>query len=631
MPLSEEQISKNKNSAKQCMIKADQFIKESRFAEAKAEVQKAKAFDPSNMYINAFIDRINYFEEQKRAEYAKKEKELPPDTDVKETSKRDSAVQTSDTTGASQQNRAGDTVSTSVIRGTVEQKSEKQVLTQKPTAASEKVTPANTIASPPIKKVPQSPVAPQKPPVVPSQPPAASPKPPVAPLHVPVARSQSAEATREKIVAAEREKVQPKPPVPSTPKIETPTTKIPAAVPSQKITAPPPPSKVTPIPESSPANVKPAVPKAASIVSPEKEIISAKSKTPAETGSISPAIPPVAAKIRPPQELVTPKPSTLTAKPAEAAVTVSTTEKSSILQSKEPLADSPVINTASSNIYDQSAEKQITAQQLAAMKKQIEKLSLALEQEKIAREEMHQQKVQQNIPLFRATLHNAWIDGAPSDLKKTELMQLARSMAIPDALFNSLQREVKIEMYGKAVKEVIAKRRVIRHSSSTLDWLRKVYQITMEEYVEYESKFLLDLVADQYKGIILQISSDEETRVHITAKLKSAGFAVIFSRSPEDALEKIDQLNPNLILCESSFGPGSISGIRFLHILRTNSKYNFVPFILLSTVEDHAVLTAAELKPNEGFLVKPVDDEELSAMINGKLLWFKEYVMSLSQ
>jgi CheY-like chemotaxis protein len=624
MPLPEEQISKNKNAAKQCMIKADQFIKESNFAEAKAEVQKAKALDPSNVYINAFIDRINYFEEQKKAEQAKKEKELSADLAAIDTSKPDTAVQSNASAATPPQNKEVNSVNPPVQHGKAEQKSEKQILTQKPAPAAVKESPAA-----PIKKVsqspvvppkppsvpPQAPVTPPKPPVVPPQSPVASPKPPVAvpqapvaipkppidppqptvappkppvaahkssvaPSQSPVAHSQTTGAPQAKIVAVEPEKVLSKPTVPLSPideKIETPpSAKISQTVPPQKITAPPLPSAVTTTPAGSPANVKPAPQKTAPVVPPAKVIIPAK-------------------------------------------------------QNEEILSDVPVVTAASSNIYDQSAEKQITAQQLAAMKKQIEKLSLALEQEKIAREEMHQQKVQQNIPLFRATLQNAWIDGAPSDLKKTELLQLARSMAIPDALFNSLQREVKIEMYGRAVKEVIAKRRVIRHSSSTLDWLRKVYQITMEEYVEYESKFLLDLVADQYKGIILQISSDDDTRAHISAKLKSAGFAVIFSRSPEDALEKIDQLNPNLILCESSFGPGSISGIRFLHILRTNSKYNFVPFILLSSVEDHAVLSAAELKPNEGFLVKPVDDEELSAMINGKLSWFKEYVMSLSQ
>jgi CheY-like chemotaxis protein len=555
MPLSEDQIAKNKNAAKQCMLKADQLIKDSHFAEAKAEVQKAKALDPSNVYINAFIDRISYFEEQKKTDASKKAKEIIPEVHDSDKVSPKSEIKPKDVTPMPQPVKAAKAAEPPKAGDTPVVKKEGADAGQE-----------HAIPHPPVKPQPAIPVQPKK----------------EQPVHS-------------------------VPPQPSTPPVsaQVPETKKTTHVPGVQPIAPKAQSSV-PVP---PPQVKTVTPKEGPVQGP----------APIQTKMPSDTLPTAAE----PQRQQIPK--------LQADISA---EKSSA-KIIPPVAAVPEVektsSNASPNIHDLTAEKQITAQQLAAMKKQIEKLSLALEQEKMAREEMHQQQVQKIIPQFRTILENAWIDGAPSDAKKAELMQLARTMTIPDALINSLQREVKIAMYGKAVKEVITKRRVIRHSSSTLDWLRKVYQITMEEYVEYESKFLLDLVADQYKGIILQISSDEETKNHITPRLKSAGYAVIVSLSPEDALEKIDKLNPNLIICESSFGPGTISGIRFLHILRTNSKYNFVPFILLSTPEDHALLTASDLKPNEGYLVKPVNDEDLSAMINSKLLWFKEYVMSLSQ
>lgn len=558
------------------MMKADQFIKDSRFAEAKAEVQKAKAFDPSNVYINAFIDRINYFEEQKKAESAKKGKESPGDAAPTASAERPmSAVPPAQNKKVQDETPAvkKDQLTSKPASGPPSAAVKKETALSGSVAAAVKQDqpppemPKKTVAAPPVKSEPAQPDT-------------------IRPIPV-----ESTPVKTEKIE--------------SPPKAALPNAVPPIiATPAVKPTPPVPPANV-------PGTVKPKIDAGAGSVPP--------------TILVPPPKPPVPLEKKPP---VTSIPSDAPAVKTEPG---SGTEASNARQGRAPSTESPAVKPSSESIYDRTAEKQITAQQLAAMKKQIEKLSLALEQEKIAREEMHQQKVQQNIPIFRAALQNAWIDGAPSDDKKTELQDLARSMAIPDALCHSLQREVKIEMYGKAVKEVIAKRRAIRHSSSTLDWLRKVYQITMEEYVEYESKFLLDLVADQYKGVVLCISSDEETRANITRRLKSAGFAVIMSRSPEDALEKIDQLNPNLILCESSFGPGSITGIKFLHILRRNSKFNFVPFILLSTVEDRVLLAAAEFKPNEGFLVKPVDDDELAAMMNSKLTWFKEYVLSLSE
>ena len=72
-------------------------------------------------------------------------------------------------------------------------------------------------------------------------------------------------------------------------------------------------------------------------------------------------------------------------------------------------------------------------------------------------------------------------------------------------------------MYSNAVKEVIAKRQLLRSSSSTFEWLRKVYQVTMEEYLEYETKFLLDLVADQYKGTVTLCFADREDERRINS------------------------------------------------------------------------------------------------------------------
>lgn len=583
------------------MLKADQFIKDSHFAEAKAEVQKAKALDPSNMYINAFIDRISYFEEQKRADAAKKEKELIQEAAVAAAAAPKSESIPKQAPPAPQPAKASQSVGTSKSAGAPAQKKEGAVPSQ-----------GQTIPSPQVKPQPMTPVPPKKEPPITAAPRQQS---------APPASAKVSETKKTPAAAGAQPTVQSsQPTVPVQPKKEQPIQPVAPKPPVAPVSAQNAEMKKSP----ATAAVKPTASTAQSVVPPPQakavspQSVPPKNPKPAEAQMPS-DIPPTAVESRQQQQ-----PIQHAVAPAEKAPSIMTPQAAALTEEKTNTVGSP-------NIHDLTAEKQITAQQLAAMKKQIEKLSLALEQEKMAREEMHQQQVQKIIPQFRTMLENAWIDGAPSDAKKAELLQLARTMTIPDALINSLQREVKIAMYGKAVKEVITKRRVIRHASSTLDWLRKVYQITMEEYVEYESKFLLDLVADQYKGIILQISSDEETRSFLTPKLKAAGYAVILSPSPEDALEKIDKLNPNLIVCESSFGPGTISGIRFLHILRTNSKYNFVPFILLSTPEDHALLTASDLRPNEGYLVKPVNDEELSAMINGKLLWFKEYVMSLSQ
>jgi hypothetical protein len=263
------------------------------------------------------------------------------------------------------------------------------------------------------------------------------------------------------------------------------------------------------------------------------------------------------------------------------------------------------------------------------MRRQLEELTQALEQEKKAREEITTNNLQNAVKQLRASMEVAWVNGSPKEEVGNSLHDLAVSLSIPPEVEQSVQREVKLEMYSRAVKEVIAKRKLLRNSSSTLEWIRKVYQVSVSEYLENESKFLLDLVADQYKGTVLLISKSIGTKEDLTPRLKSSGFAVVQSQMPEAALEKIEKVNPNVILCDSEFPEGGLSGMRFLHVVRASSKFNFVPFIFLAEPGDVGQLQSSELKPNEGFVKKPIDWEELTTRINEKLQHFREYISSM--
>jgi len=268
-------------------------------------------------------------------------------------------------------------------------------------------------------------------------------------------------------------------------------------------------------------------------------------------------------------------------------------------------------------------------EKIVEMRRQIEELTKALDQEKRAREEISKGNLQNAVKQLRAALEAAWVNGAPVEKAGEMLHGLAVSLSIPAEAEQSVIREVKLEMYSRAVKEVIAKRKLLRSSSSTLEWLRKVYQVSVAEYLEYESKFLLDLVADQYKGTILLVSRSIGTKEDITPRLKSAGYVVVQASTPESALEKIEKVNPNLILCDTEF-PESLSGIKFLHFIRANSKFSFIPFILVGEPAEVAQLNSSELKPNEGVIRRPVNFEELTTLINEKLTYFREYVSALS-
>jgi cell fate (sporulation/competence/biofilm development) regulator YlbF (YheA/YmcA/DUF963 family)/ActR/RegA family two-component response regulator len=267
--------------------------------------------------------------------------------------------------------------------------------------------------------------------------------------------------------------------------------------------------------------------------------------------------------------------------------------------------------------------------QIVEMRRQLQELTSALQHERKAREEVLKQQIETTVRQYRSALEKAWQFGAPKPKDVEDMRRLASSLNLPPDVETSVTREVKLAMYGRAVKEVIAKRKNLKSSSSTLEWLRKVYQISLNEYLEYESQFLMDLVSDQFRGTMLFVASDEKVRGDIVPRFKSSGFAVVLAVSPEAALEKVDKLSPNVIICDSTFGEGSLSGVKFLHIIRSNPKFNFIPFLLLADTADGAQIPTTDLRPNEAVVSKPIDYDELNAAMNDKLNQLRHYISTL--
>ncbi len=55
----------DKQAARQCLLAADRFLKETKIIEARREVERARELDPGNVYIQAFVKRIKEFESSK--------------------------------------------------------------------------------------------------------------------------------------------------------------------------------------------------------------------------------------------------------------------------------------------------------------------------------------------------------------------------------------------------------------------------------------------------------------------------------------------------------------------------------------------------------------------------------------
>ncbi len=424
-------------------------------------------------------------------------------------------------------------------------------------------------------------------------------------------------------------------PQPPPPKQEAPKA-APPAPPKQEAPKPPPPLTPPPKPKAEEEKKAPE-----SVVQKEPSAPKEPPKPPPPPPKEEkPAPPPVKEEIEePPAEEKKPEPPKPPPKKPDPDSMVKATRPviADVLASRtspKPSSGTPgiadMIQEMSNAVHQSSGgAKGDIDSKLDEMKRQIEMLTKALDSERKVREEMNQQQLKGAVKQLRSAMEKAWMNGAPKDKEMEQLHDLATSLGIPEDVEHTLNREVKLDMYSRAVKEVVAKQKLLRNSSRTLDWLRKVYQVTMDEYLEYESKFLMDLVADQYKGTILFVSTDAKEMKELAQKLKSTGYAVVGATSPENALEKIEKINPHFILCNMEFSEGHLSGIKFLHVLRANSKFNYIPFILLCEENEITQLKSSELRPTEGYVEKPVDFENLNVVMNEKLMAFRQYLSSI--
>jgi hypothetical protein len=274
--------------------------------------------------------------------------------------------------------------------------------------------------------------------------------------------------------------------------------------------------------------------------------------------------------------------------------------------------------------------KKEIASALEQMQKQIEQLTHALEQERVAREDSRKKQAEAAVGQLRVELEKAWQNGTPREEERQRLHQMAVSLLLTEDVESSLVKDIKIEMYGRAVKQMIAKRKMLRSSSSALEWLRKVYNISVQEYIENESKFLLDLVADQFKGTILYVAGGKAASSDVVTRLKGSGYTVMMAATPEVALERLDKIRPNIIVSEQQFPESVLNGETLLKLVHTNPRYDFIPFVLLSGEETWPQVEALDLKQNEGRMKKPVDYDQLTILLNEKLAQLREYLSSLS-
>ncbi len=113
---------------------------------------------------------------------------------------------------------------------------------------------------------------------------------------------------------------------------------------------------------------------------------------------------------------------------------------------------------------------------------------------------------------------------------------------------------------------------------------------------------------------ILCVDDSTTVLLSLTAILSKAGYAAEKALSGDEALGKLKiGLKPDLIITDLNM-PG-MNGIEFIKQVRLLPNLRFVPILFLTTESQQAKRAEAKAAGASGWLVKPVNGEELLGTI----------------
>lgn len=127
-----------------------------------------------------------------------------------------------------------------------------------------------------------------------------------------------------------------------------------------------------------------------------------------------------------------------------------------------------------------------------------------------------------------------------------------------------------------------------------------------------------DIVAGS--ASILLVDGDPSARRRVSEELAGAGFQVVAAESGAEALDRLDEATPDLVLTEVDIDNGEgVDGHALVSRLRSDSLWRNLPVIFLTERGSTAdVVTGLDLGADD-YLVKPVASDELAARVRVKL------------
>jgi CheY-like chemotaxis protein len=115
---------------------------------------------------------------------------------------------------------------------------------------------------------------------------------------------------------------------------------------------------------------------------------------------------------------------------------------------------------------------------------------------------------------------------------------------------------------------------------------------------------------------ILIVDDEEDIRTYLSTLLGDEGFETLLAKDGEEAWKQVGANSPDLITLDISMPEKS--GIKFYREMKADNRWKKIPIIIVTGVSEDMrkfLSSRHQVPPPEGYLSKPVNREEILALI----------------
>ncbi|MGB6032454.1 MAG: response regulator [Bacteroidota bacterium] len=118
--------------------------------------------------------------------------------------------------------------------------------------------------------------------------------------------------------------------------------------------------------------------------------------------------------------------------------------------------------------------------------------------------------------------------------------------------------------------------------------------------------------------LVLIVDQDERLLISLHESLRRGGFQTIGAGNFEEAVEVLSNVVPDIVISEVNFENGP-RGFDLYSWVKTNGRMARIPFVFLAAKFDRDVLIAGKRFGVDDFILKPVDNEVVTASVQNCL------------